>query len=181
MNMLSHSMASQLLALQSHWAANIAQGMSISPEQMEQYSQMLSRGTLMQSVMAAGASGAAGSAAGAVVPAAAAPAPGQEAPKPDEPAVKKSLLEMMEEDFEPDGIAVAGDGGDGGDGGDREGGGGGGGEATTTTTTTTTADAAQGATPAVKVARVGSLSGWIPPTGGNSPTKAGLDGAGDKA
>ena len=105
MNMLSHSMASQLLALQSHWAANVAaQGMAISPEQMEQYSQMLSSGPIH-----AGGNGNGESLAAALRAAPAASPPKQEdTPNSDpgqDPASRKSLMEMMEEDFEPGSVA----------------------------------------------------------------------------
>ena len=153
MNMLSHSMASQLLALQSHWAANVAaQGMAISPEQMEQYSQMLSSGPIH-----AGGNGNGESLAAALRAAPAASPPKQEdTPNSDpgqDPASRKSLMEMMEEDFEPG--SVAGD------------------DAKPAADVPTSLNAG--------VNRVGSLSGWIPPQGGlsngNSPSHAKADAA----
>ncbi len=146
MNMLSHSMASQLLALQSHWAANVAaQGLAISPEQMEQYSQMLSKGAIVPGGNVNG---------DAALTAPAAPPPGSQAAlHPDEEkitAARKSLMEMMEEDFEPEGVAADG-----------------------------TEPAADVPALNSGVNRVGSLSGWIPPQGGlsngNSPSKANAD------
>ena len=165
MNMLSHSMASQLLALQNHWAANIAaQGMSISPEQMEQYSQMLSKGPMSQGDAAAAPTPATigdPSSAPALPSPLSAPqgveavhaepdAQGVQAPaahgENQDPTSKKSLMEMMEEDFEPEGITA---------------------EDTKPTDTNTAVN------PGVN--RVGSLSGWIAPQGlsnGSSPSKA---------
>lgn len=59
MNMLSHSMASQLLTLQSHWAANISaqagNGGSrgqISPDHMDEYNQILAKGPVSQNEQA---------------------------------------------------------------------------------------------------------------------------------
>ncbi len=157
MNMLSHSMASQLLALQSQWAANVAaQGMAISPEQMEQYSQMLSKGPAHPE----GNENDNSPSATPTEPASSPPG-AQAAPDPDQnqdPTGRKSLMEMMEEDFEPEGVAAD-------------------------DTKLDAGPANDVPTLNMGVNRVSSLSGWIPPQGGlsngNSPSKAKADAMGD--
>ena len=188
MNMLSHSMASQVLALQSHYLANMAAqtgegtlgqqqnlfGQMFSPADLEQYSQMIAKSagqgppdSFIQSMAQAAAAGIA-QAATASMPAKPVSQDGRAASEkqatgmPNENAqpeqetardadVGKSLMEMMEEDFEPEMGANLDDQED---------------------------DHALKAVPSSdanpvsqhNVTRVGSLSAWVPPTGGSNPS-----------
>jgi hypothetical protein len=133
MNMLSHSMASQLLALQSHWAANMAAQASgdgsqqqypfgqmfpqLSPAdfsaQLEQYTKMLSdpnQGTEQQNnVFQAMAQAAVAQQEGQTQPSnATGTAEGDTGNAADPPSKAKSPLEMMEEDFDADIVADLG-------------------------------------------------------------------------
>lgn len=130
MNMLSHSMASQLLALQSHWAANMAAQASgdgnqqqypfgqMFPQlttadfsaQLEQYSKMLSdpnQGTEQQNnVLKAMAQAAAAQQEGQTLPSN--PTGNVEDKDTGKATNAKSPLEMMEEDFDADIVADLG-------------------------------------------------------------------------